>query len=233
MESENNRSSTNSRAGADQAAKTGIFDKSISLLLTILFISNTIYGLASPFLPVELAAKGISSGMTGVIFAMYAVASVLSALVVGMYLDRIGHRCVIMFGALLMSVAIACFGLIESLTDKLTILVLSMSLRFLQGMASGAINTSVYSYVAQAYPDKVEKVISLSEGFVGIGCTLGPILGAFIYQAVGFSYTFYIFGAAMAPFALLICSCLDKPKLGSQQDEVDDGEIVEIDRESD
>ena len=105
-------------------------DKATSLLLTILLIANSIYGLAAPFLPVELEAKGVSSSMTGVIFAIYAVASVLAALVSGMYLDLVGHRCLLMFGVLLMSASIACFGVIESLTDKTAILVLSVALRF-------------------------------------------------------------------------------------------------------
>ena len=150
--------------------------------------------------------------MTGVIFAIYAVASVLAALACGMYLDLVGHRCMLCFAILLMASSIACFGVIESLTDKIAILVLSIALRLSQGVASGMINTTVYSYVAQAYPQNIEKVVSMSEGFVGIGCAMGPILGSIIYEAVGFSYTFYIFGVAMAPFAILICACLNKPK---------------------
>ena len=53
------------------------------------------------------------------------------------------------------------------------------------------INTSVYSYAAQVYPDQVEKVVSMGEGFVGIGVAMGMIVGSYIYQAVGFSYTLF------------------------------------------
>ena len=178
----------------------------------MLFIANSIYALAAPFLPVELEAKGISSSMTGVIFAIYAVASVFAALVCGMYLDLFGHRCMLIFGSLLMAASIACFGVIENMTDKTVISVLAVALRIFQGVASGVINTSVYSYAAQVYPDQVEKVVSMGEGFVGIGVAMGMIVGSYIYQAVGFSYTFYIFGMIMAPFALLVYVCLSKPK---------------------
>ena len=115
---------------ANKGGGGGVCDKTISLLLTIIFIANTIYGLAAPFLPVELEAKGISTSMTGVIFAIHAVASVLASMVSGIYIDLVGHRCLLMFGVLLMSASIACFGVIESLTDKTAILVLSMALRF-------------------------------------------------------------------------------------------------------
>ena len=49
------------------------------------------------------------------------------------------------------------------------------------------INTSSYSFAAQAYGgDEVEKIVSLFEGFVGIGCTSGPIIGSFVYALLGF-----------------------------------------------
>jgi hypothetical protein len=43
------------------------------------------------------------------------------------------------------------------------------------------INTSAYSFAAQAYEKDVAKYVSLFEGFVGIGCALGPVLGSFVY----------------------------------------------------
>ena len=210
--------------GAEEGKKP--LSGSVYILILTLFCTNIIYGLASPFLPAELEAKGISSGLTGLIFAIYAIASVLSALVAGMFVDRIGHRWIIMCGVLLMATAISGFGLIEDMTDPNYILALALILRYLQGTASGMTNTSVFSYAAQAYPDRVEQVISLVEGAVGIGCTVGPILGAFIYDAVGFSTTFYIIGASIAPFALLICSCLPKPTQDGQEEEEEE-EVVE------
>ena len=162
--------------------------------------------------------------MTGVIFAVYAVASVMSSLVIGMYMDQIGHRCVILFGTLLMAVSIASFGVIEDLTDYTMVLSIAITSRCFEGAASGLMNTAVYSYTALAYPENVEKVISLSEGFVGIGCTMGPVLGSLVYNAVGFSWTFYIFGLAMLPFALLVCCCMKEPNAGEEeQGEEEDG----------
>ena len=71
------------------------------------------------------------------------------------------------------------------------------------------INTASYSFAAQAYSDNVEKVISVMEGIVGIGCAAGPILGSVIYESVGFEKTFQIFGTAMAPTCLLVCFLKD------------------------
>ena len=68
------------------------------------------------------------------------------------------------------------------------------------------INTTTYSYAAQAFPKELQTFIGLLEGISGVGITLSPILGVFIYNAVGFSNTFLIFGLAMAPVALVLVS---------------------------
>ena len=90
--------------------------------------------------------------MTGVIFAVYAVASVLSSIVIGMYMDQVGHRCVIIFGTLLMAISIASFGLIEDMTDYAIVLAIAITSRSFESAASGLMNTAVYSYSALAYP---------------------------------------------------------------------------------
>jgi hypothetical protein len=51
-----------------------MYDKSIVMLMAMLFMTNTIYGLASPFLPILLVDAGVDSTWIGLIFAMYAVA---------------------------------------------------------------------------------------------------------------------------------------------------------------
>ena len=65
------------------------------------------------------------------------------------------------------------------------------------------LNTTSYSFAASVYPDNVDKVIGLLESVAGIGCVCGPVLGSFIYDLVGFQWTFMGFGIAMAPTAFL------------------------------
>ena len=66
--------------------------------------------------------------------------------------------------------------------------------------------------MSQAYPDDVEKVISLMEAMVGAGNMMGPILGSFIYNTFGFEITFYIFGLVMVPISFLNLVGLPKPE---------------------
>jgi MFS family permease len=79
------------------------------------------------------------------------------------------------------------------------------------GSSAGIINTAAYSYVSQAYPDKVEKMASVMEGISGLGCTIAPILATLLKNQLGFEATFYIFGLTMLPCIMLMC-CLPDPK---------------------
>ena len=99
------------------------------MILLVLFVSNTIYGLASPFLPNELEEKGIAPVWTGIIFSSYAVATIFVSILTGLLLEKVGHNKIITFGSLLMSASITCFGFIAELNDKLEIIVISIALR--------------------------------------------------------------------------------------------------------
>lgn len=48
------------------------------------------------------------------------------------------------------------------------------------------VNTAAYAYASAAYPDDVEKIISIFEGAVGIGIMVGPVGGSLVYTALGF-----------------------------------------------
>ena len=92
-----------------------VIDRYILLLLSCTFVANTIYGLASPFLPNVLENKEVSSVWTGVIFSAYAIAATIVSILTGSILDKIGHKKVITIGAFLMSCSIVAFGFIEDI----------------------------------------------------------------------------------------------------------------------
>ena len=104
-------------------------DKSFFLLLITVFMTNAIYGLASPFLPTVLEEKDISSIWTGIIFASYAVASTIVSIITGTCLDKIGHKTVITMGAFLMCGSIVCFGFLEDFDQKAVLVTTAIVLR--------------------------------------------------------------------------------------------------------
>ena len=186
-------------------------DPSFYLLLTAIFLANTIYGLASPFLPTVLDNKDVSSIWTGIIFASYAFAATIVSILTGKILEKAGHKNVITIGAFLMCAAIVSFGFVDDIDDKTLLISICVLLRICQGTAAGMINTSCYSFVSTAFPDNIESLISIMESFVGVGCTMGPVLGSFIYSSLGFGATFWVFGGLMGPVAIMNLLTLPKP----------------------
>ena len=100
-------------------------------LMCLLFLVNTIYGLASPFLPQVLEEKGVTSTWTGIIFASWAFSMVFTAPIVGKMLHKTGHAKMFVFGVSLMSSCCLCFGLIEKIESTASIIATSISLRML------------------------------------------------------------------------------------------------------
>ena len=161
-------------------------DLSLTGIVLIVFLANTIYGLASPFLPPLLEERGIDTSWTGLIFASYAIGVTLSAPIVGTVIEKFGHRKIMATGVLLMAACCGTISMAKYLDSNGAIIGAGVALRFFQGCASAMINTCSYSYAALAYTDNVDKVIALLESTSGIGCVCGPVIGSFVYGLVGF-----------------------------------------------
>ena len=132
--------------------------------------------------------------------------------VVGKFVDAVGHCKFIAMGCWLMGFCCISMGVGgEYIWNNNIIIGLAITIRLLQGSASAMINTTAYSYAAQAYPDKVEKVIARLESVSAFGNIFAPVLGSIIFDAVGFEWTFAGFGIAMFPASFLVC-ILKSPK---------------------
>ena len=125
-----------------------MLDRTVSCILVILFLSNSIYGLASAFLPTLASDLGIASSWTGLIFATYSIAMTIVSFIVGNIVDRVGHSVIIAAGAQLMAYSTAAFGLLVYIDkDHNWLVILSaIILRFLQGTGCGMISTAAYSF---------------------------------------------------------------------------------------
>ena len=110
-----------------------MLDRKLGIILITALISNTIYGLAAPFLPQLLEDKGIASSWTGVIFAVYSISMVVVSLIAGSIVDSVGHSRLMSFGSLLMATSIASFSTAIYLEQNWTIIGLAIILRILQG----------------------------------------------------------------------------------------------------
>ena len=108
------------------------------LLLAVLLIANTNYGMPAPFLPVWLQDRGVTPISTGVIFGIFSVSSAIASLLAGAVVDRWGHRPMLVASQLCLAATVASFGLIERLHDETLIIVACIALRIAQGKSTAS-----------------------------------------------------------------------------------------------
>lgn len=118
-------------------------------------------------------------------------------------------------GILLMGIAMVGFGLFPLIYNNDIGLCYCLFIRVIQGTASSMVQTTAYAIVAISYPDNQQKYLSILEGSTGLGCMIGPLLGANLYTLFGFDYTFHTLGICfilLSPVLYMtIPKCVDDP----------------------
>lgn len=99
-------------------------DTQKTVLILILLLCNINFCLAAPFLPLFLDDRGISSTWTGIIFAIFSVASTITSILIGKVVDRVGHKPLLAISTLFMSAFTVATGLINSF-DKNYLIILA------------------------------------------------------------------------------------------------------------
>ena len=156
------------------------------LLYTIIVCTNSVYSLASLFLPIVFAEKGTGGFWIGLVFAMYSISAMIISPIIGTILHRIGSSNTIATGLVLMGLSIMPISYLMEIENNTSSLALAILLRAMQGTASASINTTCYSMAANKYSDQTQFVMGMLEGFSGIGLVIGLMGGAAVYETMGY-----------------------------------------------
>ena len=109
---------------------------------------------------------------------------------------------------LLMGLVFISFSLIDGAIKSVwAVVVLSIILRLLQGIAGCTMQTTCYAVGSWECPEKTTLLIGGLEGVTGLGLIIGPWIGTPLYNSVGFSYCFLISGGLMCVLAIIF-ACL-------------------------
>ena len=101
------------------------------ILYTILTCTNSVYALASLFLPQVFEDKAIGGFWVGTVFAAYSIVVVLVSPFVGMVLQRCGFANLLAVGLVAMGVSIIPLGLLKTIESNTATLALGILLRVL------------------------------------------------------------------------------------------------------
>lgn len=165
--------------------------------------TNSVYSLASLFLPVVFKEKDVPGIWVGLVFSMYSIAVVLVSPVIGKVVSRIGFANLIAVGLILMGISIIPIGFLPDIENDYTTLAVGIFLRALQGTASASINSTCYSLAANKYSDNVTVVVGLLEASSGTGLVVGLLGGSIIYEGMGYRAVFSIFGGLLPILAIV------------------------------
>lgn len=80
----------------------------------------------------------------------------------------------------------------------------------MSGTGAAFFGTSFLAYVPMLFPNKVEKMIGISELAAGLGFLVGPITGSSLYNLGGYLTPFITFGSITLTITPIIYCILTK-----------------------
>lgn len=154
----------------------------------------------APFFPLEASEKGVSSTLSGWIFALFALVQFAVSPLFGRIIPRCGSRLLIVTGQFLGGGCIILFGFLDRIgtaDDNTTFVAYCFLIRTVLAVGCTASTTSGFAITANVFPDHVAAIFGLLETATGLGMMVGPALGGVLYQYGGFTLPFVVLGALM------------------------------------
>ncbi|OMJ70294.1 hypothetical protein SteCoe_31760 [Stentor coeruleus] len=157
----------------------GQITKQVALYIGLLLVCSS-FTLIFPFYPKIAESKGVDLWLIGLIFSLNPIVNVLCTPFLGKYMHKIGRKRIVVASFVMTGLSMFILCPIE-MSDKETLLILSVISRICSGFAVSFVFTSVTSIFVSDYPDNVLIMIGRMEAAVGIGLILGPIIGTGLY----------------------------------------------------
>ena len=169
--------------------------------------------LQATFYPIEAELKGARASQFGAVFGIIHLSLFIFGPIVGKYLSVFGVRVIYPAGFLVDGSSFIFFGLLQWVDNTTTFLVLSYVIRFLEGVGAAATWTSNLSILMAKFPDRKGSIKAWCDASFNFGLTVGPVVGAFLYEAGGFCLPFAVTGAAIILSGVTTYAVTDLPGL--------------------
>jgi EmrB/QacA subfamily drug resistance transporter len=166
-------------------------------VLIALFLASTnltIVGTALPRIIAELDGFDLYSWA----FTGFTLASTISTPIYGRLSDSVGRKRVLLFGIGLFSFGSVAAGFSTSMP-------MLVGLRVVQGLGGGALMSMTLAVIADIFPPRQRSKYQGLSGIVwGASSVIGPVLGGFVTDALGWRWVFFLnVPVALAAFVVL------------------------------
>ena len=175
------------------------------LILTLIAMLQSIsFSQVGPFYPFEAKEKGVTPISIGWIIGAFSIAYIISSIVSGKYLSKIGKRNGLKLGLLLIIIQLVGLGSLKFIHTPSLFVALSILYMTMGGVGNALNTTCILSIINTNYPDEREKNLALFEGGAGLGLLLGPVFGSILYSIGGYILPFLVFGIITCIFYPII-----------------------------
>jgi EmrB/QacA subfamily drug resistance transporter len=202
------------------ARRKTIILASCCLSLLIVSMDATIVNVAIPSIRADLHASASQMQWVVDIYTLVLASLLMLAGAAG---DRFGRRRVFQIGLATFAVG----SLLCSVAPSITMLILA---RLIQGIGGSMLNPVALSIISQIFVERVERARAL--GFwgavVGISMALGPIVGGFLIDAVGWRSVFWINLPICAAAVILTAVFVPESKSATMRDIDPVGQLLAV-----
>ncbi|KRX38829.1 MFS-type transporter SLC18B1 [Trichinella murrelli] len=178
--------------------------KSMIAILAGANLSSTIaYSFIAPFYPLEARKHYVGKLAVGVTLGIYELVIFLLSPLLGSFMYFVGPKLQFNMGLFVLAVSTILFGLLKWSPPNGTFVTLSIAVRVVEALGNAAFLTASLALAVQTLPENFASIIGVLETFSGIGYTVGPPLGGFLYDLGGFDLPLWSLGVVLI-FTLIL-----------------------------
>ena len=156
------------------------------MLCTTTMVVMMGFGIISPVLPLYAQSFGVGTAMIGLTITVFGLARLLANLPAGFLSERYGRRLLLVGGPAITAVASLAGGLAPNFG-------LLLASRFVAGAGSAAYMTGAMILLTDITTDENRgRMMSIYQGSLLAGVSLGPGVGGFVAEAFGLAAPFYL-----------------------------------------
>jgi DHA1 family multidrug resistance protein-like MFS transporter len=168
------------------------------------------FGFGLPFMPFYIQELGVVEPdkiklFTGVLSMAPAVTMAIMAPIWGMLSDRFGRKLMIMRAMIAASFIIGGMGLVGNVWHL-------VFLRLLQGIFTGTITAATAFVAADAPSERMSYALGFMSSSTFIGFSIGPVIGGYFAETMGYRFSFMVGGILMFVGFLLVLALVKEDK---------------------
>ncbi|XP_046446178.1 MFS-type transporter SLC18B1-like [Daphnia pulex] len=177
----------------------------LAIICIVYFVCFCTISMLSTFFYEIAILHNISTSTYGLIFSIHPAVVFCTSPIFGHITPSIGPKFMFTTGVFLCGSCNLLFGTLEHVQDDTQFTILCFVVRGLGAVGASAFSTAGATYVANLFPDKISVIMGILETFIGLGFSIGPLLGGSLFTLGGLQLPFYIMGSVMLlilPFSI-------------------------------